>query len=218
MQDQIIDLVNATLNEKEIAIAERLDFLIQNREMLKAWALLEQILPIFWKRDGDTFRTISPTGVYRTLYYLNEPYDFIRSPRHMITLMGNHLEGLLGRLLDIYNRPLGVLARLLTRTEAAELSCLLLEFNKVYVRAKHMSGDLFLETRLDRRTFSTREAVFCFVVARNLSIKLMELLRDTSKALKQEWKQFNSEWLTWDREEPVSLGRNVIPLREHPET
>ena len=95
MQDQINNLVRAVLSGEEVDLAERLDFLIRNREMLKAWALLEQILPVFWQSDGNILRTISPTYVYRTLYYLNEPYEFKRNPRHMIFLMGNHLEGLL---------------------------------------------------------------------------------------------------------------------------
>ena len=215
MRERISHLAEKLLAEKEIALANRLDYLIKGRRMRKAWALFEQVLPKFWKEENDVLRTLSPDNIYRTLYYLDEPYDFLRSPRHMIVLMGNHLEGLLEHLMDIHGPPLGSLINALSRTVSTSLSLPLLEFNKIYVRAKHPSADPFLETRLDRRTFSTREAIFCLIVMRHLSIKLFNLLRESGKPLVEEWKKIDPEWPSWNLEEPISPARGVISLREH---
>lgn len=192
--------------------------------MWKAWALLEQVLPIFWIVEGKYLHTRAPVFVYRTLYYLDHPHDFVRNSRKMILMMGNHLEGLLVRLLDLHNRPLGDLshylrrsAHYLSRTSQMELSSSLLKFNKIYRRAKHMSGDQFLPTRLDQKTFSTREAVYCLFIMRNLSIELFELLKKAGKPLSEEWKQIDSQWFTWDDEGPISPGRRVIVKSQQPE-
>lgn len=176
-QPQITELSKALLDEKEIAVAERLDFLIKNNEMWKAWALLEQILPVFWIVEGEYLHSRAPVFVYRTIYYLNHPQEFVRSPRYMIFMMGNHLEGLLVYLLDLHNRPLGSLSQYLPKINQKELSVSLLKFNNIYRRTKHMSGDPFLETRLNKRTFSAREAIFCLMVTRSLSIKLFDLAK-----------------------------------------
>jgi len=217
-QPQIVELTKALLDEKEIAIADRLDSLIEKEpEMLKAWALLEQVLPIFWIVEGKYLHTRAPAFVYRTLYYLDHPHDFVNNSRKMIIMMGNHLEGLLFHLLNLHNRPLGDLSHYLSRIDQTELSSSLLKFNEVYRRAKHMSGDLFLPMRLDQRTFSTRETVYCLFVMRNLSIKLFDLLKKAGKPLSEEWKQIDSQWLTWDSEEPISPGRTVIVKSQQPE-
>jgi hypothetical protein len=218
MQAQIVELVAALLDEKEIAVAERLHFLIENEpEMWKAWALLEQILPVYWKTEGGFLYTLAPVFVYRTLYYLNHPHEYARNPRYMIFMMGNHLEGLLVKLLNLHNRPLGNLSHYLSKTKPTELSSSLLKFNEIYRRTKHMSGDPFLETRLDLKTFSTCDAVYCLFVTRNLSIKLFDLLRKAGNPLKEEWKPIDTEWFTWDREEPINPGRGGISKSEQPE-
>ena len=217
-QPQITKLTKTLLDGKEIAVADRLDFLIEKKpEMWKAWALLEQVLPIFWIVEGKYLHTRAPVFVYRTLYYLDNPHDFVRDPRKMILMMGNHLEGLLVHLLGLHNRPLGDLSYYLSKTNQTELSSLLLKFNEVYRRAKHMSGDPFLPTRLDQRTFSTREAVYCLFIMRNLSIKLFDLLKKAGKPLSEEWKQIDSQWFMWDSEEPISPGRRVIVKSQQPE-
>ena len=218
MQNQIEALVNSLLDDNEIAIAERLDFLIENeKEMWKAWALLEQILPVFWIVEGEYLHTRAPAFVYRTIYYLNHPQEFVRNPRYMIFMMGNHLEGLLVHLLNLRNRPLGDLSHYLSKFNQAELSAYLLKFNAIYCRTKHMSGDPFLETRLDQKTFSTREAVYCLLITRNLSIRLFDLLKKAGKPLSEDWKQINPQWFTWDNEEPISHGRTVISKSQQPE-
>ncbi len=219
MRPQTIELIKDLLNEKEIAVAKRLDYLIEKEpEMWKAWTLLEQVLPVFWRKEGGHLYTIAPTFVYRTLYYLNHPHDFRRNPRYMIFMMGNHLEGLLSRLLGLHNRPLGDLSHYLSRLNQGELKANLLKFNVVYTKTKHMSGDPFLESRLDLRTFSTLEAIYCLFIVRHLSIKLFDLLKEVGKPLKEEWKLIDPEWIKWDSEEPVSPGRDVIPCSEPPET
>jgi len=215
MRKQISHLTQSILSENEIALANRLYYLIKQRKMTKSWALLEQILPKFWREEKNSLRTLWPDGVYRTLYYLDEPYDFVRNPRHMIVLMGNHLEGLLEHLMDIHGRPLGGLITAFSKTGDSRLTTSLREFNKIYVRAKHPSADPFLEKRLDRRTFSTREAIFCLIIMRHLSIQLFDLLRENGKPLEEGWKPIDPEWLSWDREEPISPARGVISLREH---
>jgi hypothetical protein len=217
MQSQIADLVNSLLNKDEIAIAERLDLLIENEEMFKAWALLEQIFPVFWIVEGKYLYTRKPVFVYRTIYYLNHPHEFFRNPRYMIFMMGNHLEGLLVHLLNLHNRPLGDLSHYLSKTNQTELSEYLLKFNAIYRRTKHMSGDPFLETRLDQRTFSPREAVYCLLITRNLSIRLFDLLKKAGKPLSEEWRQIDPQWFKWDSEEPISHGRQVIVKSQQPE-
>lgn len=213
---QVSDLADSLLTEKEVALAERLNYLIETGKMRQAWTLLEQILPKFWKEERGVFRTLSPDSVYRTLYYLDEPHIFVRVPRHMIALMGDHLQGLLDHLADRrYGLPLGRLVNTLRNAKQLprDLASQLLEFNSVYIRAKHLSADPFLQTRLDLRTFSTREAILSLIIMRQLSMRLFDLLKKKGKPLPEDWKQIDSEWLTWNRESPV-VDR-VIPLREH---
>lgn len=217
MLSQLIKLIERILSEKEIAVAERLDHLIESGEKWKAWALIEQILPKYWREDHGFLRTITPVYVYRTLYYLNAPYEFARNPRYMIFMMGQHLEGLLACVLGIHTKPLGDLSFYLKRNQPSHLSDALLEFNKIYIRTKHMAGDPLLESRLDVRTFSTREAVFCLLITRGLSMKLMDMLKESGNPLREGWKPIDESWLTWDSTEPVSPGRGVIAQSEHPE-
>lgn len=214
MRKRISHLAQSILSENETALASRLYYLIKQRKMTKAWALLEQILPKFWRGEKNSLRTLWPDGVYRTLYYLDEPYDFVRNPRHMIVLMGNHLEGLLERLMGIHGSPLGCLITAFAKIRDKRLTQLLREFNKIYVLAKHPSADPFLEKRLDRRTFSARDAIFCLIIMRHLSIQLFDLLRENGKPLEEGWKPIDPEWLSWDREEPISPARGAIFLRE----
>jgi len=215
MRQDISRLTDSLLTDKEITLAKRLNYLIRTKRMKQAWALLEQVLPKYWKEERGILRTLSPDSVYRPIYYLNEPYEFVRNPRHMIVLMGNHLGGLLEHLMDLHGPPLGGLTNALSKTKPSKLTSLLLEFNSIYVRAKHPSADPFLQKRLDRRTFPTREAIFCLIMMRHLSMKLFDLLRENGKPLAEGWKQIDSEWLSWNREEPISPARGVIPLREH---
>lgn len=200
---------------RDIVVTEKIDYI--KKEFQRFCVELDEIFQSKLGKEGmkGVLRTLSPDNVYRTLYYLDEPNDFIRSPRHMIVLMGNHLEGLLEHLTDIHGSPLGGLINALSKTRSISLTSPLLEFNKIYVCAKHPSADPFLETRLDRRTFSACEAIFCLIVMRHLSIKLFDLLRENGKALVEEWKQLDPEWLSWNRDEPISPARGVIPLREH---
>ena len=217
MTMRVSELADSLLTEKELALAERLNYLIETGKMRQAWTLLEQVLPKFWKEEGGVFRTLSPDGVYRTLYYLDEPYDFVKVPRHMIVLMGDHLQGVLDHLTDRrYGLPLGRLVNTLRKVKQLprDLASQLLDFNGVYIRAKHLSADPFLPKRLDRRTFSTREAILSLIIMRQLSMRLCDLLREKGKPLPEDWKQINPEWLRWDRE-GLAVGGNVIPLREH---
>ena len=217
MQDQIEALVSSLLDEGETAVAERLDFLIEKGEMWKAWALLEQVLPVFWIVEGEYLHTRAPVFVYRTLYYLNHPQEFVRNPRYMIFMMGNHLEGLLVHLLNLRNRPLGDLSHSLYKINQTKLSASLLNFNAIYRRTKHMSGDPLLEKRLDHRTFSTRDAIYCLFITRNLSMQLFDLLKKSGKPLSEEWKPIDPQWFTWNSEEPISHGRRVISKSQQPE-
>ena len=217
MTMQVFDLADSLLTEKEVALAERLNYLIETGKMRQAWTLLELVLPKFWKEERGILRTLSPHSVYRTLYYLDEAYNYVRSPRHMINLMGAHLEGLLDFLADHrYRLPLGGLVGKLRKAGQLpeNLAFQLLDFNTIYKRAKHPTADPLLPKRLDRRTFPTREAILSLIVMRQLSMRLCGLLREKGKPLPEDWKQINPEWLTWNREGPVVGGR-VIPLREH---
>lgn len=153
---EVYDIVDSLLIEKELALGDRLDYLIEAGKMKKAWTLLEQILPKFWKKDKVVLRTLSPDNVYRTLYYLDEPYDFVRVPRHMIVLMGDHLQGVLNHL--AYRRYRLSLGRLVTKLRKSkqlprELASQLLDFNEVYVRAKHMSADHACMQRRNKARF-----------------------------------------------------------------
>jgi len=216
MQPRIANLVNELLNEEEIAVAERLDFLIHHRTKGKAWALLEQILPKYWREDDGFLRTLAPDGVYRTIYYLDNPLEFRRNARYPIFMMGQHLEGLLGEFLDVHDRPLGALAQVWYMHARTELALLLLQFNEFYIQAKHLCSDPLLPQRLDERTFSTQEAVYCLLITRSLSSRLMDLLKEAGRPLREGWRPIQPEWKTWCSEEPRNPGRGGIAQREHP--
>jgi len=206
MRKQISHLASNLLSNDEIALAERLYSLFKAKKMEQARVLLKQILPKYWKEENGRQFTLSPRGVYRTLYYLDKPHSFARSPRHMISLMGDHLACLLENLAGISEEippsrmSLGVLinSKQMKVLLPTELSSSLLEFNQVYVYAKHMSANPFLEEQLDRRTFTTHEAILCLIIMRYLSMKLSDLLKKNNKPLEAEWKQISPEWLTWN--------------------
>ena len=60
-----------------------------------------------------------------------------------------------------------------------------------------------MKKRLHVRTFSVQEAALAFVMMRNLSIQLFEVLETRGVILPHGWKDFKEEWLAWDR----SVGR-----------
>lgn len=55
---EVYDIVDSLLSEKELALGDRLNYLIEAGKMKKAWTLLEQILPKFWKKDEVVLNTL----------------------------------------------------------------------------------------------------------------------------------------------------------------
>ncbi len=202
----ILGLARKMLTQDELDLAGRLYWLLESGLMKEAWALIRDIFPVYWRDGNGASYTLDPDPVYRSLYYLDDPYGYMQHTRSALALMGSHLEGLLeiipgspssqslGRMV-YYLRSKGLLP--------ANLAQELMEFNSVaYIRAKHLASDPFLPERLDIRTFSPWEAVLCLIMMRNFSIRLFQILESRGVNLPEKWKEFKREWLTWDRSDP----------------
>jgi len=97
----------------------------------------------------------------------------------------------------------------------SDLADKLLEFNKVAdVPAKHPSANPFLPRRLDVRSFTLKEVTLLLMVMRQMSISLFALLKRQGIYLQEEWKEFKSEWIKWNR--VTKLYPSVIAARQHP--
>ncbi len=76
------------------------------------------------------------------------------------------------------------------------LSNKLLKFNQLAnIPAKHF-GAFKTPRSIDERTFSIFEAALDFIIMRNLSMQLFDLLQARGVALPQLWKNFDPEWLS----------------------
>lgn len=210
---KIRTLAQNVLTSEDYPIVDYLYDLISNEEIRIACSLIENIFPQYWTLEGG-LRTLWPDDVYRTIYYLTNAKAYEDSSRHMINMMGGHLEGLL-YFLDEPNRlSLGPKIHRLKKKHliSETLASQLLDFNGIYRRSKHMSGDNLLPKRLDIRTFSTFDTLLCLFVMRRLSMRLFSLLSENGISLPQQWKPYTSEWLCWKRTDIINP---IIPQRQH---
>ena len=209
-------LARRLLNVDEIAVAYRIEWLITQRKIRKAWSLLQDILPKYCRvRRGIPF-TLWPDDVYRPLYYLDDPPAFLKQSSFIVHCMGEHLEGLLKLFPGAHEKlPLGAQTRLLKeKMLPSNLADELLEFNELAdIPAKHPSADPFLPSRVDVRSFTLREITLLFMMMRYLSISIFALLKRRGIHFQEEWKEFKSEWIEWDR--VTKLYPAVIAARQH---
>ena len=85
------------LDERELRLADHLHLLLGD-DKWDAGPLIEEILPIYSERIGDSFRNCYPRNIYRPLYYIHSwssGGDFKNSTRTYIDVISNHIEGCL---------------------------------------------------------------------------------------------------------------------------
>lgn len=206
------------LTDKELKLALHLANLMQKADY-RATYLIRQIIPVYHKNR----QTLDPRGVYRLLYYV----DTYSSGGHkriwvrfFIHMMCNHIEECLEALYrNVFSRPwgqpMGPLVMELHRKGIIpdELAEHLSVFNKVvFVPAKHFVNRENLPRSIDKRTFGVLDGTLTFVMMRNLSIQLFEIMSKHGIILPEGWKEFDDRWLTWnekvDRE--TAFGDSVM--------
>ncbi len=199
-------LAKELLDDKDIELAQRLDYLLSHNRR-DAASLVEEIIPVYWKGA----ETLEPDPIYRPLYYIHMESDgrrFKQNTRHFIALLGAHLEGCLLWLssspprFSIFPKPFGGLVETLSKAGALpnDLAAQLARFNRIAnVPAKHFGASPRLSRRLDQRFFSVMDASLSFVIMRRLSIRLFAMIGQTGVSLPTGWKDFDEKWLTWDR-------------------
>jgi hypothetical protein len=199
-------LAKELLDDKDIELAQRLDYLLSDNRR-DAASLVEEIIPVYWKGA----ETLEPDPIYRPLYYIHMECDsrhFKQNTRHFIALLGAHLEGCLLWLFSnpprfsSFPKPFGRLVVELTKARVLpnDLAVQLGRFNRVAnVPAKHFGASPRQSRRLDERRFSMMDATLSFVIMRRLSIRLFEMIRNRGVSLPTGWKNFDEKWLTWDR-------------------
>jgi hypothetical protein len=206
-----IELIAAdTLDQRELQLAERLAFILDDDNM-DSGSLIEDILPIYWERVEDRLRNLSPSIIYRPLYYVHSYgglRDFKGKTRTFMQSISGHLEGCLLCLTappPRYGSPPRPFGRLVGPLNNAgvlsdELANQLWRFNEaINVSSKHFNA--YMPTVwLDERTFTVKEAACAFLLMRKLSIPLFALLQVNGVALPQSWPDFKTEWLSWSRE------------------
>ena len=210
-------LANRLLSVEEIAVANRIEWLVDHGKIKKAQSLIQDIFPKYCSVRGGIPFTLWPDDVYRPLYYLDDPPAFLKLSSFVVHCMGEHLEGLLKLFPGAHEKlALGAQSKQLkSEVLPSNLADELLEFNRLAdVPAKHPSADPFLPRRLDVRSFTLREVTLLLMVMRQLSISLFALLKRQGIHFQEEWKEFKSEWIRWDR--VTKLYPIVIAARQHP--
>jgi len=212
----VVSLANQLLSADETAVANRIEWLVDHGKTRKAKSLVQDILPKYCDvRRGIPF-TLWPDDVYRPLYYLDDPQAFLTYSSFIVHCMGEHLEGLLKCFPEAHRKlALGAQTKLLEgKVLPSDLANELFEFNRVAaVPAKHPSANPLLPSRLDVRSFTLREVTLLLMVMRHLSISIFALLKRQGVQFQEEWKEFKSEWIEWDR--VTKLYPIVIAARQH---
>lgn len=204
------------LSNDEIAIAKRIQWLIDRRKMKKAQSLVEEIFPKYWAIKEEIPYTLYPDFVYRSLYYLDHPKLFLTDSSYIVHKMGEHLESLLKLLPGSKsNLSLGAQSQFLKgKALPSDLAHDLLEFNSVAdIPAKHSSANTSLPSRLDVRSFTLEEITLLLMVMRRLSISLFAILKNQGINLREGWKAYDPDWAKWNR--LSELYPAVIAAREH---
>ncbi|HTW55011.1 MAG TPA: hypothetical protein VMG36_00985, partial [Thermoplasmata archaeon] len=168
-------------------------------------ALILEIIPRYWDPSEHGVETIDPDGVYRPFLYIHaysgRP-DFALITRTFIANVSAHLEGCLQQLSPEPPKtrgptlPFGALVTSLKESGKlpAELAARLRRFNEcLNVPAKH--PQTFVRTRrVDERTFSVGDAASAFMVMRELSLPLFQLMADNGVQLKYVWPDYSEAW------------------------
>lgn len=215
MPTQVEFLARDILDERELRLATHLSILLGIAEQ-DAASLIEEILPTFSEKHGDTTRVLTPDPIYRPLYYVHsyaEQREFGRHTEAFIDDICNHLEGCLEWLTPHPPKsrhpsgPFGNLAvqlykaGTLPRPSADQLA----RFSKAVniSSTKRFTALLAATSNPAVKTFSVVEAALAFVMMRKLSIQLFVVLKAKGVNLLQGWKEFREEWLSWDRARPI---------------
>lgn len=213
---KVLRLSKSLLTEDELELAKHIAMLLGNPKYDTA-SLVAKMLPLYWRKQGNRTYTIPPRDVYRPLYYLHTYADkghFSEITRLYVSMTGQHLEGCLKHLVKntpelsrkLLNLPLGALVKKLKaeRLLPQILSDQLLDFNSAfYIPAKHMSAQEPIDELRDdlhKRTFSILDAALALLIMRKLSIQLFSLLMKRGIRLPKRWKDFDKEWLCYNRQ------------------
>lgn len=210
-----IELAQELLDEKEFLLAQFLEELLGDPKYKFRYFLIEDILPVYHEKTGDIDRTLCPDPIYRPLYYIHS-YSFMNEfelfSRGFVAMIGAHIEGCLLWLTKDHpqfrapTKPFGGLVKILLQAEILpeKLAVDLFNFNDVAnIPAKHFGVSNTFGSPIHQRTFSIFEAALDFVMMRNLSIQLFDLLQFRGVVLPHGWKAFDDDWLSEKWRHPV---------------
>jgi hypothetical protein len=211
-------LATELLGPKERLLVEHLSKVFPDNTV-DTGALILEIIPKYWKREGERVLTLEPDGVYRPFLYIHSyggRADFPDVTRTFIENVSVHLEGCLQQLTPRPPKsrgptvPFGQLIKLLEGDGvlSEELAHHLWLFNACFnVPSKHPQTYV-VTRRVDRRTFSVADAALAFVLMRQLSLSLFDLMKKKAVVLPQEWPPFDEKWLTY----VPSVEDHITPL------
>jgi hypothetical protein len=202
-----IRLAEETLEDNEFALAQLLSELLADPRCKFVYLLVGEILPVYSEKRGESSYTLQPDPIYRPLYYIHS-YSSMRHfdqfSRAFVAMTGAHIEGCLLWLTEAQpkfrapSKPFGNLVWMLFKAGILPevLSDKLLKFNTIAnIPAKHF-GAYNTPRLIDERTFSIFEAALDFIIMRNLSMQLFDLLQTREVVLPHVWKKFDPEWLS----------------------
>jgi hypothetical protein len=202
-----IRLAQETLDDNELALAQFLSELLADPRCKFVYLLVGDILPVYSEKRGDSSYTLQPDPIYRPLYYIHSYSSmrtFERFSRGFVAMTGAHIEGCLLWLTKTPpkfrapSKPFGNLVWMLFNEGILPetLSDKLLKFNQIAnIPAKHF-GAFNTPRSIDERTFSIFEAALDFMIMRNLSMQLFDLLQARGVALPHVWNKFDPDWLS----------------------
>lgn len=208
----ISQLASEALDERELQLAERLAFLLDD-DKWDAASLIESIIPVYWERVDEWDQTLDPDNVFRPLYYIHgkatvNSENFRENTRAYMLFISGHIEGCLQQLMPLprddrkISKTFGPLVARLKKEGVlpVNLAEQLWKFNEaINVPSKHF-GAYIPTRRLRERTFSVIETTWALVLMRRLSMQLFDLLNTKDKSLPRQWPALKEEWLTWARE------------------
>jgi len=195
------------LDERELSLANHLTELLEDNKW-DSGSFIRSIIPIYWEKIEQRYRTIEPDPIYRPLYYVHSYgglANFENNTRIFIINICGHLEGCLVYLTPFppkYRGPLGPFGKLVGKLRnqkvlSDDLANKLWRFNDSFnIPSKHFNAQFRSRSRLDERTFSIYEAALAFVMMRKLSIQLFRLLKGRGVNISAQWPEFNEDWLT----------------------
>lgn len=196
---------------REQALASHLTMLLNNTEY-EILPLIADILPVYAKKRGDHYVNLEPFLIYRQLYYIHYAFNstrpFMESTREFLRTISGYIEACLHYLIaaqpnarsypNMFGRSLEKLEKEGVLTK--ELATKIQKLNQVVnIPAKHPSTFFDPDMPLDKRTFSINDASLALVITRSISIELFEVLKASGVNIPEGWREFDEEWLQWDR-------------------